>query len=171
MTRSWTNWITGLCVALALLVALAAAFGIGRVSVTFPGLFAPVFASDADVRGQIEEMGIEIPSAASHLGYLRYGFEEPFVYITMEVVPEDRDRLFAAWLKSDRSKWSSVSSSEFGNYDPASLHLRNLDLSCFSFADASHVAGYSFTDDPRQYERAVLFEENGRKILLYYWHE
>ena len=159
-----------LCVVWVL--SMLGAFVTGRLSYALRGgLFPPEYASDQGVRKKIEDMGITIPSSADHLTYLRVGFEEPSVYIAMDVSAADRESVMARWLESDQSKWSTVPVGETSNYAPAALHLRSVDVSRFAFVASPNAAGYRFSDDPTQEEKAVIYEERGRRLLLYYWHE
>lgn len=159
-----------LCVIVAIGLFVGA-FLLGRVSKAFErGLFVPEYLSDRPVIARIEEFGVKVPPSARNLSLLASGLEEPFLWIGMEIAPEDRGPLMAEWFRNVKSAPRPLQREDFQNYRPPSFVKHDEDPR-LDPTDWSGESAFRATDNPSQFERVFLSDEATGRVLLYYWHE
>lgn len=155
------------------LLVLAGFLG-GRVYQLFasgPGLFAPTYASDAEVRAKIEKHDYLIPEGATNLTYLMVGFEEPSMYISMKLPLLKHQTVIEEWLKRSKGKIELIEKMQLSGYDPNNYDWIEHDLSPFELSNTSKVSGYKASTDPEGYEYAGFSNAETGRVILYSWFE
>lgn len=150
----------------------ALGFSAGRVSKELEGgLLKPQILSGRQAIRKIEEMGVKLPASARNISFLQAGFEEPFIWIAMEVVPADRDVLLRAWFQGIKSQPRRVPWAELANYKPPDR--LNLGEEAPRFDPAAWTGDFCFraSDDPALRERVVLADDATGRFLLFSWKE
>lgn len=160
----------------AWLASLVIAYYMGAMGSSMRTLFGPRIESDSAVRKLITDAGISIPEDASHLFYLGMGFEEPMIFIGMELSAEARDTITTNWMKGPESEWKPIPQDRLIDYDPTRLVLEQSDqergdAAFYSIESFNSPKAFSYTTDEYEWENVVVFEGDGRKTLLFSWHE
>lgn len=157
-----------------LIIGIFAGCFLERTGTTFTQAFAPKIMMDGKARAPIEEMGVHLPEAANTLYYCLVGFEEPSVWIGMNLPSEEREALIDKWLKVPHKTLTPCSTNELNMLLnlPAPTDLWNYTIMkkpvCYRhMTEPETISGTVIYNC----ETTVIYDEAGERVLLYYWHE
>jgi hypothetical protein len=168
--RSFSKVVIGVLLLFAFVWVGFTGYFVGVVSQT-GWMFSPDFATDAEVIEKIEAMGVAIPRGASRLTYFGFGFEEPSVWISMELAAEERAAMITKWLAKAGVQTKILSPEELPDYDPTMFKWDKHDLARFNFSSWKNVRGVSARDPNHMFEFAAFEETDGDRVVLYFWQE